>query len=202
MFIEKLFNVKDKTYIIAGGAGQIGFSICQSLLLSNANVIVADFDIENFKSKYGEPSNKKTNLKLKNLDVSEERSIKGFFWGIRKRYIEVHGLVNCFHFKGNTRKLDSNSSFFTDFENYSVSDWDQIHDVNLRGTFLMCQNMVKMFKQNRFGSIVNISSTYGNVSPNPSIYGDSGINSPVAYASSKSAIINLTRYIATHYAKV
>ena len=43
-----------------------------------------------------------------------------------------------------------------------------------------------------------MSSTYGIVSADKSIYGESGINSPVAYASSKGAIINLTRYMATH----
>ena len=47
-------------------------------------------------------------------------------------------------------------------------------------------------------AIVNVSSTYGIVSANKSIYGDSGINSPVAYATSKAALINLTRYMATH----
>ena len=51
-------------------------------------------------------------------------------------------------------------------------------------------------------AIVNISSTYGIVSANKSIYGDSGINSPVAYATSKAALINLTRYMATHLADV
>ncbi|MGH2648427.1 MAG: SDR family oxidoreductase, partial [Ginsengibacter sp.] len=59
---------------------------------------------------------------------------------------------------------------------------------------------IPYFKENGQGVIVNVSSTYGNVSPNKSIYGNSGINSPVAYATSKAAIINLTRYIATHLA--
>ena len=46
-----------------------------------------------------------------------------------------------------------------------------------------------------------VSSTYGIVSPNKNIYGDSGINSPVAYATSKSAIIQLSKYLATHLAE-
>ncbi len=50
------------------------------------------------------------------------------------------------------------------------------------------------------GVIINISSTYGNVSANKNIYGTSGINSPVAYGTSKAALINLTRYMATHLA--
>ncbi len=65
----------------------------------------------------------------------------------------------------------------------------------------MSQKAVPFMKLNGGGVIVNISSTYGNVSPNKSIYGKSGINSPVAYATSKAAIINLTRYLATHLAE-
>jgi NAD(P)-dependent dehydrogenase (short-subunit alcohol dehydrogenase family) len=64
----------------------------------------------------------------------------------------------------------------------------------------MSQKAIPYFKENEQGVIVNVSSTYGNVSPNKSIYGNSGINSPVAYATSKAAIINLTRYLATHLA--
>jgi NAD(P)-dependent dehydrogenase (short-subunit alcohol dehydrogenase family) len=47
--------------------------------------------------------------------------------------------------------------------------------------------------------IVNFSSTYGLVSPDPRVYGASGINSPIAYAATKSALINMTRYIAVHW---
>lgn len=65
----------------------------------------------------------------------------------------------------------------------------------------MSQAVIPYFKKQRKGVIVNISSTYGNVSPNKNIYGTSGINAPVAYSSSKAAIINLTRYIATHLAE-
>ena len=49
------------------------------------------------------------------------------------------------------------------------------------------------------GSIVNLSSTYGVVSADPRIYGDSGVNSPISYAGSKSAILNMSRYLAVHW---
>jgi NAD(P)-dependent dehydrogenase (short-subunit alcohol dehydrogenase family) len=62
---------------------------------------------------------------------------------------------------------------------------------------LLSQQLLPKLK-NVNASIVNISSTYGIVSANKNIYVESGINSPVAYATSKAAIINLTRYMATH----
>ena len=65
----------------------------------------------------------------------------------------------------------------------------------------MCQAAIPYFKKIKKGVIVNVSSTYGNISPNKNIYENTGINSPIAYASSKAAIINLTRYVATHMAE-
>ena len=43
------------------------------------------------------------------------------------------------------------------------------------------------------------SSTYGVVSPDPRIYGTSGVNSPPAYAAAKAGVIQLTRYLAVHW---
>ena len=54
--------------------------------------------------------------------------------------------------------------------------------------------------KNKSGIILNTSSTYGINSPVKSIYGKSGINNPIGYATTKAAIINFTKYIATHYA--
>jgi gluconate 5-dehydrogenase len=50
------------------------------------------------------------------------------------------------------------------------------------------------------GSIINISSIYGIVSPDPSIYGTSGFNNPPAYGAGKAAVLQFTRYAACHLA--
>jgi len=133
------------------------------------------------------------------LDVSKKVSIDEFASTLGND--TIHGLVNCFHFKGNTRKLDTSSNFFAGFEDYPEEAWNAVHDLNLRGTFLLSQRLLPQLQKANGASVINLSSTYGNVSANPMIYGISGINSPVAYATSKSGIINLTRYMAIHLAK-
>lgn len=201
--VSRLFDLNGKTIIVAGGSGQIGFTFALALLDAGAHVIIADRDIELAKSKLG-----KHNLHLEDaqaisfesVDVSQKVAVSKFYKDIIARYGEIYGLVNSFHFKGNSRMLDTASSFFCDFVDYPEEAWDQVHEVNLKGTFLMCQGFIKLGSASSDQVIVNVSSTYGMVSPNKAIYGKSGINSPVAYASSKSAILNLTRYIATHYA--
>jgi NAD(P)-dependent dehydrogenase (short-subunit alcohol dehydrogenase family) len=198
---HKLFDLTGKTIVVAGGAGQIGFAFCEILADAGASVILADIDTEMAADKLsGLDGNLAEKITIAKLDVSSRASVAAFFEQLKATVGSLYGLVNCFHFKGNTRKLDTSSNFFADFENYPEEAWDMVHDVNLKGAFLMSQGAIPLFKKNKGGVIVNISSTYGNVSANKSIYGDSGINSPVAYGTSKAALINFTRYLATHLA--
>ena len=67
--------------------------------------------------------------------------------------------------------------------------------------FLVTREVLKNMIKRKKGVILNFSSTYGLVSPNFNIYGNSGINNPIGYTTTKGAIINFTKYIATHYAK-
>ncbi|MDG1974759.1 MAG: SDR family oxidoreductase [Flavobacteriaceae bacterium] len=197
--VTELFSLEGKNIVVAGGAGQIGFAMVQILADAGANVCIADIDSEMAIQKIEKDSNIKDKVSVIKLDVSSSDSINSFDKELGA--IKIHGLVNCFHFKGNTRKLDTSSNFFADFENYPEEAWDLVHDVNLKGSFLLSKKLLPKMK-NCNAAIVNISSTYGIVSANKSIYGDSGINSPVAYATSKAALINLTRYMATHLADV
>jgi len=199
----KLFTLQKRTIIIAGGAGQIGFAMAQILADAGATVIIADIDMEMARQKVEELESAeiKGRLILKKLDVTDEGRIKDFFAEVGAEYGSLYGLVNSFHFKGNTRKLDTSSNFFAGLEEYPSEAWDMVHDVNLKGSFLMVQNAIPYLKKAGGGVIVNISSTYGNVSANKSIYGDSGINSPVSYGTSKAALIQLSRYLATHLAE-
>jgi NAD(P)-dependent dehydrogenase (short-subunit alcohol dehydrogenase family) len=79
-------------------------------------------------------------------------------------------------------------------------------DVNLKGTLICCQVIgAEMARQGR-GSIINISSIYGLLSPCQDIYAfrrrqGEVFYKPVAYAVSKSAVLNLTRYLATYWGK-
>lgn len=201
--INELFGLSNRNIVVAGGAGQIGFAFVEVLLDAGANVIIADIDEQMANQKVKESSiaqKNKAKVFIKKLDVSDVDKVNAFYDNMNKEFSSLYGLVNCFHFKGNTRKLDTTSNFFAGFDDYPEEAWNLVHDINLKGTFLMSQKALPLMKKNGNGVIVNISSTYGIVSANKSIYGDSGINSPVAYATSKAALLNLTRYMATHLA--
>lgn len=186
-------SIKNKIIIICGGSGQIGQSLIDYLLKYNATVINLDL-ISSKKIINKNYIFLKTNLTL-------EKSVKKNIKYIEKKFNRIDGLVNLFHFKGNLKKLDNQHSFFNSFENYSFKNWKKVIDVNLNGLFLISKYVIQVMKKRGKGSIVNFSSTYGINSPKHHIYGKSKINSPISYATTKSAIINFSKYLATYYGK-
>ena len=99
---------------------------------------------------------------------------------------------------------DSDANETGPFESYPESSWDKVMDVNVKGVFLCCQVFGLAMANAGRGSIINVASIYGAVSPDQSLYeyrrrrGETFFK-PVAYSASKSAIYNLTRYIAVYW---
>src|SRR6059058_5917817 len=78
-------------------------------------------------------------------------------------------------------------------------------EVNAKGVFLCCQVIGGQMAEAGRGSVINICSIYGLVSPDQRLYqyrraGGAPFFKPVAYSASKSALLNLTRYLATYWA--
>jgi NAD(P)-dependent dehydrogenase (short-subunit alcohol dehydrogenase family) len=136
-------------------------------------------------------------------NITNKRELENLFIKIESRVGVPTVLIN-------NAAIDSPPSASTDdngpFENYPEASWDKVLDVNLKGVFLCCQIFgAAMAKANR-GSIINIASIYGLVSPDQNLYeyrrkrGEE-FYKPIAYSASKSGIINLTRYLAVYWAK-
>jgi NAD(P)-dependent dehydrogenase (short-subunit alcohol dehydrogenase family) len=98
--------------------------------------------------------------------------------------------------------LEENGSF----EDYPEASWDKVIDVNLKGVYLCCQVFGAVMAKAGEGSIINIASIYGVVSPDQNLYDyrrarGEVFYKPVAYSASKSGILNLTRYLAVYWAR-
>lgn len=92
------------------------------------------------------------------------------------------------------------------FESYPESSLDKSLAVNIKGTWFCCQVFGGAMAKKKSGSIINIASTYGIGSPVQDIYeykraGGETWFKPATYATTKAAVLNLTRYLATYWAK-
>jgi NAD(P)-dependent dehydrogenase (short-subunit alcohol dehydrogenase family) len=137
------------------------------------------------------------------VDVTDRSSIEAAAREVEAEWGAPHVLVNN---AGLDSPPDAPAEEVGPFEDYPEASFDAVMDVNVKGTLFCCQVLgAAMARQGR-GSIVNVSSVYGLLSPVQDLYafrrerGETFVK-PVAYSVSKSAILNLTRYLATYWAK-
>lgn len=197
-----MFDLSGNLATVVGGLGQIGINSVEALLEFNSEVIILDkTNISESEQALNLQKKYRNRLHFIQMDITDESSIMDSFQEIQNHHSNIDVLVNHAHFKGDPKKLVPHSDFFASVENYPFEIWKETIDVNLNGLFLVTKEAGKIMINNRKGNIINTASTYGLVSPNKNIYGTSGINSPVSYAVTKAAIINFTKYIATHWAE-
>lgn len=187
-----LFNIDKKIALITGGAGLLGLEHANILSQNGAIVYLADFNEERLKRTQVNKGIYKINL-----DVRSKSQWKNVIKKIVLKHSRLDILINNAAYTNNSKS----NSFDSSFENTSLDDWNDMLDVNLTGTFLGCQTaIIQMLKQGK-GSIINISSLYGVVSPNHKMYPGTGIFQPVGYSVSKHAVVSLTKFLASMYAE-
>lgn len=188
-----LFRLDDKVVAVTGGLGQLGRQFTSALLRQGAKVAVLDVAVDGERDEAG--------CYLLPCDITSKSSVSAALDKIVARWGAPHGLVN-------NAALDSPPGAPIEengpFETYPEKSWDKVMEVNAKGAFLLCQAFGGAMAQAGRGSIVNVSSIYGVVSPNQALYeyrrqqGESFFK-PVAYSASKSALLNLTRYLSTYW---
>lgn len=196
---KEMFGLSGKVVIITGGSGQLGASYQQLLLECGAKVVSLDLsDV---------PETNLWKSSSARLFVECDITRKDQIINALKVTQDVFGCPNALI---NNAALDSPPNAPAEetgpLEHYPEASWDKVIEVNLKGTFLCSQVFGAAMAEQKEGSIVNVSSIYGVVSPDQSIYDyrrskGEVFFKPVAYSASKSAVINLTRYLATYWAR-
>ncbi|MCW5940953.1 MAG: SDR family oxidoreductase [Fimbriimonadaceae bacterium] len=191
---DPLFDLTDRVVVVTGGLGQLGRSYAKALRERGARVAILDLRAE--------PAEAERVLTIP-ADVADRSSLERALATIEAAWGTPYGLVN-------NAALDSPPNAPAGengpFEEYPESSWDRVIEVNVKGVFLCCQVFGGAMARVGEGSIVNIGSIYGLVSPVQDIYeyrrerGETFFK-PAAYATSKSALLNLTRYLATYWAR-
>ncbi len=193
-----IFSMCGKVSVVVGGSGQIGANSVAILLEAGSEVVILDI----VEPDFGKSSNlDHERLHYFKCDITDFKNVSMVVNEVTEKFKVIDCLVNHSHFKGDPKRLKPHSEFFAPVEDYPLEIWSDAIDVNLTGLLLICQKFGKVMRNQNHGVIINTGSTYGIVSARESIYGDSGINSPISYAATKAAIINISRYLATHWAK-
>ena len=172
-----MFNLKDKKVIITGATGGIGNSILNSFVEQKARVLATGTNEEKLKSLKSTYSD----IHTKKFDISKHDDIEKFI----EETIDILG--------GNPDILINNAGITRDNLSLRMSkkEWDEVLNLNLTSTFLLCKFALKKMIKNKFGKIVNVTS----------VVGHTGNVGQANYAASKSGIIGFSKSLALEYAK-
>ena len=172
-------TLTNKVALITGGNGFLGQYFVTSLKNAGATVVVTD----------------RENAEI-NLDVTSKESITAAFDQAVSKYGKIDIVINN---AAIDPKFDSNADQNAkQFENYPEELIKQSLDVNLLGYTLIAQEAIKRMLAQGSGNIINISSIYGVVGPDQSIYPE-GTQKPVDYFITKGGVVMLTKFLATTY---
>lgn len=198
MNLPSKFDMHGKVALVTGGAGILGQYFCEGLVQAGAQVAVVDLDTAAAVAVAERLGNCVAGF---GCDVSDPDSVHACVQAVLARF----GRIDVLH-NNAASKSDDTRAFFEPFESYSLSTWRAVMSVNIDGMFLMAQAVGRhMIERGGGGSVIQTSSIYGLVGPDPRIYEGShylggSINTPAVYAASKAAVIGLTRWLATHWA--
>lgn len=205
---DKLFSVENKICIVTGGLGQIGKNFVDELYGRGARVAIftAHLVPGRLETIFPEGNYCRDWLACYQVDINRKETIEAALDAMQEKWGEAPEVLV------NNAGIDTQPSAPPEvsgpFEQFPEEVFREVVDVNLVGTFLCCQAVgARMVAAGKGGSIINVGSIYGMLSPIQDIYAykkeRTGIPfiKPVAYSAAKSGIYNLTRYLATYWGK-
>ena len=192
--VAEIMDLSGRVAMVTGGAGHIGRAVGETLAELGARVAVVDRDeagaehaAADVASRFG------TEAVALPVDLADDGAVAVLPARVAERWGRLDILINNAAFVGDDR-LDG---WTVPFAEQSVGTWRRTLDVNLTAAFALSQASAPLLAVSGRGAIVNVASTYGVVGPDMSLYADTQMGNPAAYAASKGGLVQLTRWMAT-----
>lgn len=186
----ELFRLDGRVALVTGGAGKgFGSQVVRALASAGATVALSSRDLERAEARAAALRAEGLAAEALGLDLRDEASVRASVETLLDRHGRIDVLVN-----------NASDNCLTPVESVSLEDWNRVVAVNLTGAMLLSRAVAPSMLASGAGTIINVASIYGVVSPDQRIYGDSGLNSPLVYGVTKAALLQMTRYLATYWA--
>ena len=175
----RIFN--DATAIITGGASGIGCALAEELAGRGAEVVLADLQIEKAQAVVENIKSSGGKAKALKVDVTDFPAMERLV----RETLESSGRLDYIF-------NNAGIAIACTADHYTISDWNKIIDINLRGVVNGIQASYKIMIEQGFGHIVNTASMAG-LMPNPL---------GVAYAATKHAVVGLSKSLRAEAARM
>lgn len=207
MRVKNLFDLTGKVAIITGGAGLLGEKHAEAIAEFGGIPVLVDLN-----EKLAEHKAQRVALEFNvdalgvRTDVTNEANLIALADMLLKRYGRVDILINN---AANDPKVGAEgaSVSFSRVEYFPLEQWNNDISVGLTGAFLCSKVFGTVMAKVGKGVILNISSDLGVIAPDQRIYKKEGLLEgqqpvkPISYCVVKSALISLTKYLATYWAE-
>ncbi len=195
------FDLTNRVAFITGGAGLLGVKHAEAIAEQGGVPVLADMDGERAEeAAEGVRNTTSGECYAVQVDITDAGQVQRAVSQVLERSERIDILINnaAMTVKGGGA---SYADYFAPFEEYPQHLWEEALNINLTGAFLVTQAVGKIMRDQKRGSIINIASDVGLISPDHRIYENETFNTPIAYAVSKAGLINFTRYLATYWAE-
>jgi NAD(P)-dependent dehydrogenase (short-subunit alcohol dehydrogenase family) len=198
--LGEMFALDGRVAIVTGALGRLGREYVRTLARAGASVGAIDVsgDGSAFTPLIEAGHNVHTELADLSIKAETDRAIAAIARALGAPAI----LVNNAGMGSSPAAAGSENGRF---EDYPEVAWDTMIDSHLKTAFFASQAFIREYRaaDQRDGSIINVSSTYGVVSPDQSIYqykraGGATYFKPVGYSVAKSGVLNFTRWLAEY----
>ena len=205
--VQEMFRLRGRTAIITGGAGLLGQKHAEAIAAAGGSVALVDQNRAGVQ-KMARGITERYGVKALGVgcNIAKKKEVEAMVEKVVSRFHRIDILIN--NARMSVKSKRDADEYFAPYETYAQTIWERVLAVNLTGMFLCTQAAGKVMLKQKRGTIINIASIYGIVSPNHEIYRNvkgpyygKPFNTPISYAASKTAIIQFTRYLATYWAK-
>jgi len=180
--MNKYFDFSEYSALIIGGGSGIGKVIAKALNTLGAYVVIAGRDEEKLKRTVTEINRSQgPECEYFVCDATIEASVKQL----------AKFISNKFNSKLNILINSAGTNIREPFREITLSNFEEVHDANLKSVFLVTKYMMSFLEDAEFGRVINIASIFSTVS----------FPDRVSYSSSKGAVLLLSKTIALEYAQ-
>jgi NAD(P)-dependent dehydrogenase (short-subunit alcohol dehydrogenase family) len=202
--MDPLFDLTGRVAVVTGGMGQLGAELAVALAARGMRVAILDLSTEprdgvaDLRACLDEGT-----VRAHACDVADRSQVEAALalvevdWGVPDLLVNAAAI---------DAPPDAPAEEVGPFEAVPLESLERVVHVNVLGVVVPCQVIGGAMARHGRGSIVNVGSVYGLLSPDQGLYdfrreaGDAFFK-PVAYSVSKSALVNLTRYLATYWGR-
>ncbi len=191
--MNDLFNLEGKIAVVTGGAGTLGSEMAKGLAQCGATTYIAEIDHNKAKGICDDLQKADLDIQFVELDITEESSILDCVEEILGHSNKIDIWVN--------NAYPRTKDWGVPFERVPIESFRKNIDMHLNGYCICCQKVAERMKEEKAGSIINMSSIYGVVGPDFTVYEGTNMTMIGEYATIKGGIVNFTRFLASYYGK-